>query len=380
MLMLLCACVPVLSRALDLRRGRQMRRLSLRAGEAAVLAQALALWAVDACVYTVQELWVVESMPWEGIAPTIPPRSRCMVVVQTGILGTLVTGLAMALVGQLTPAAWRSRGHSWQSIALTYGVLISCTAAWLTYWTTPLLNSTPVSWVLLYALGYPDPTAAAARAGEAIQSQAAKNVSAEGWGAMAVAARFSGALRWARSELDNSAMTGAAETGGVAREGMGGNRPLLVAGWVLALAVGVPLVPHLSRRFSLMRSKIASRKIFHLLATAMFLPGLVAPERDFLSLALGVATGVMLALEFLRCARCPPVAAVLDRYYGEFLDARDGGIVVMTHLFLLLGCAVPVWLCGLTPSRFNDGSCGVRLRLLPFGGIIVLGIGDAMVR
>lgn len=33
-----------------------MRRLSLRPGEAAVLAQALVLWAADACVYTAQEV------------------------------------------------------------------------------------------------------------------------------------------------------------------------------------------------------------------------------------------------------------------------------------------------------------------------------------
>lgn len=33
-----------------------MRRLSLRPGEAALLAQALVLWAVDGCVYTAQEV------------------------------------------------------------------------------------------------------------------------------------------------------------------------------------------------------------------------------------------------------------------------------------------------------------------------------------
>lgn len=48
-------CCPF-ARALDQRRGRKMRLLSLRPGEAAVLAQALALWAVDACVYTIQEV------------------------------------------------------------------------------------------------------------------------------------------------------------------------------------------------------------------------------------------------------------------------------------------------------------------------------------
>lgn len=46
-------------RALDRGKGREMRRLSLRPGEAAVLAHALALWAVDACVYTVQEVCMI---------------------------------------------------------------------------------------------------------------------------------------------------------------------------------------------------------------------------------------------------------------------------------------------------------------------------------
>ncbi|CAM9293565.1 unnamed protein product, partial [Scytosiphon promiscuus] len=370
------ALYDVLRRALDLRRGRQMRRMSLRPGETAILAQALALWAVDACAYTIQKLWVVESMPWEEVVPRIPARSGYMVVVQTGLIGTLGTGLAMMLIDQLTPAAWRSRGHSWQNVILTYGALIGSIAAWLTCWTTPLLGSSAIPWVLLYALGYPDPTAAAERAGQAIQSQAANHAAAGGWSATVVAARFSAALQWALSDLKSSAMMGAEEAGGVAREGMSGSRPLLVAGWVLALAVCVPLVPQLSKRFAMLRSKTSSRKLFHLLATAMFLPGLFASERDFLSLALGVAFGVMLALEFLRCADCPPMAAVLDRYYGRFLDGRDGGVLIVTHLFLLLGCAVPVWLSGLTSNRFGDVVDGVGL--LPYAGVIVLGVGDAM--
>lgn len=49
-------CVCFIVRALELHRQRQMRRLSLRPGEAAVLAQALVLWAADACVYTAQKV------------------------------------------------------------------------------------------------------------------------------------------------------------------------------------------------------------------------------------------------------------------------------------------------------------------------------------
>ncbi|CAM9572969.1 unnamed protein product [Ectocarpus sp. 13 AM-2016] len=325
----------VFRRALDLHRGRQMRRLSLRAGEAAALTHALSLWVVDACLYTVQELWVVGSSAstWERMFPRVPPRSESMVVVQTGILGTLATGLALASARALTPVAWRSSRPPWESCALTYTILAGGTAAWLTYWTAPLLGySNPVAWVALHSMGYSDPAETASRAGLFIQSWTEKHV-AGGWRGGAVAASV---FRWAWSEMKGE--------GGVG-EGMGGNRPLLVAGWALALAVVVPSVPWLSRRLPLSGRKTTSRKLFHFLAIAMFVPA-IALEPDFLSLALGTALGVLLALEFLRCAGCPPVASVMNGYYSGFLDARDGGCVVVTHLFLLVGCSVPVWLSG----------------------------------
>lgn len=43
-----------------------MRRLSLRPGEAVVLAQALALWTADACVYTFQEVREAEGARGKG--------------------------------------------------------------------------------------------------------------------------------------------------------------------------------------------------------------------------------------------------------------------------------------------------------------------------
>ena len=241
----------------------------------------------------------------------------------------------------ITTTAWQSSPPRWQGYALTYTVFASGTAAWLTRWTAPLLRANPVSWVLLYALGHSDPAAAAARAGQHIlQSGAAAAEGGDtGWGG-AVVGYVSGAAGWVRSELGGVTTARDSVASG---EGTAGSRPLLVVGWAAALAVGVPLFPRLSRRLAL--SKTASRKLFHALATAMFLPA-IALEREFLALALGAALGVLLAAEFLRCAGCPPLAAALDRYYGEFLDARDGGCVVVTHLFLLLGCALPVWLCG----------------------------------
>lgn len=51
---------------------------------------------------------------------------------------------------------------------------------------------------------------------------------------------------------------------------------------------------------------------------------------------------------------------------NEFLDRKDSGTAILSHFYLLTGCAGSVWLEG--PSQ-----------LLQFTGILALGVGDAMV-
>lgn len=55
-------------------------------------------------------------------------------------------------------------------------------------------------------------------------------------------------------------------------QGISVYRPLLVVGWLVALLIVVPAVPWVAKRLSL--SKVASRKVFHALATAMFVPAI----------------------------------------------------------------------------------------------------------
>lgn len=50
------------------------------------------------------QLQVVESRSWEGMFPRAPSRSGGMIVVQTGVLGTLVAGLAVAVARALEVA------------------------------------------------------------------------------------------------------------------------------------------------------------------------------------------------------------------------------------------------------------------------------------
>jgi len=40
---------------------------------------------------------------------------------------------------------------------------------------------------------------------------------------------------------------------------------------------------------------------------------------------------------------------------NEFLDHRDGGTVILSHFYLLTGCAGSVWLEGYVESIFSVG-------------------------
>ncbi|KAF1776585.1 Polyprenol kinase family [Phytophthora cactorum] len=53
----------------------------------------------------------------------------------------------------------------------------------------------------------------------------------------------------------------------------------------------------------------------------------------------------------------------------SFIDYREAGRVILTHSYLLLGCALPLWLvpASITPSP-----------LVMNAGVVALGVGDAM--
>lgn len=57
-----------------------------------------------------------------------------------------------------------------------------------------------------------------------------------------------------------------------------------------------------------------------------------------------------------------------------FRDARDSGPVLMTPIYLLLGCAGPIWVTFalVSPNRSVRG-----LALPAFAGLLSLGVGDA---
>lgn len=88
---------------------------------------------------------------------------------------------------------------------------------------------------------------------------------------------------------------------------------------------------------------IVSRKYYHVLAVVMFLPALLA-DVDFLRVSLAVALAGLFLVELLCIAGTEPVGAKLKSFMSSLADKRDRGIVTLSHMYLLVGCAFPIWL------------------------------------
>jgi dolichol kinase len=108
----------------------------------------------------------------------------------------------------------------------------------------------------------------------------------------------------------------------------------------------------------------ARRKFFHALAVVMFLPG-VAVDPAFTHLSFSAAFALFIFAEYVRYFAIYPFGAAVHLFMNEFLEQKDSGTAILSHFYLLTGCAGPLWLE--EPSR-----------LLQYTGILALGIGDAL--
>lgn len=113
--------------------------------------------------------------------------------------------------------------------------------------------------------------------------------------------------------------------------------------------------------------QIVQRKFFHIMALLVFVVPVVI-DSDWMKLALSGAIYIFLVVEAFRIIRFPFIAQLIETYVSGFVDERDSGELILTHLFLLLGCGLPVLLCS------NEGNNSLAVK---FCGISVLAIGDA---
>eukprot|EP00996_Jenningsia_fusiforme_P000374 NODE_1319_length_1587_cov_32.704161_g1184_i0.p1 GENE.NODE_1319_length_1587_cov_32.704161_g1184_i0~~NODE_1319_length_1587_cov_32.704161_g1184_i0.p1 ORF type:complete len:406 (+),score=27.07 NODE_1319_length_1587_cov_32.704161_g1184_i0:104-1321(+) len=141
--------------------------------------------------------------------------------------------------------------------------------------------------------------------------------------------------------------------------------------WITLLGVTLAVAAHSPHLTNASRKHVI-RKGFHALAVVMFVPGIVL-DASFMGLAFAVALGALLLVECLRISRVAPFDAAIEPFVRQFTDERDAAGFIRTHLYLLVGCACPVWYTNrLDSTTFHS--------LTPYSGALVLGVTDAVDR
>ncbi|CEM15009.1 unnamed protein product [Vitrella brassicaformis CCMP3155] len=120
------------------------------------------------------------------------------------------------------------------------------------------------------------------------------------------------------------------------------------------------------------RRLVILRKLFHVLAAVLFLPPIQMKEVEFLGLALFVAFILFLVVETCRATEVIGIGPILQQFVDRYLDDRDSNGLVLTHIYLLTGCAMPIWLEAIA-SEAGASPSALRASL----GILTVAVGDA---
>jgi dolichol kinase len=161
--------------------------------------------------------------------------------------------------------------------------------------------------------------------------------------------------------------------------GVANVRLLLIAYWALVLLVGLLAVFSLTAFVEV----DTRRKVFHGVMVAMLLPSIFI-DPCYCALAVGLVLAVFLLLEVIRAGQVPPLGHALSRFVAPYVDGRDlRGPVVVSHIFLLIGCAVPLWF-SLASIQRSGGLPWIHWELTDnqrevamVSGVICVGMGDA---
>jgi dolichol kinase len=159
--------------------------------------------------------------------------------------------------------------------------------------------------------------------------------------------------------------------------GEANTRLILCAYWLGIIVVGLAVVFRLSAVYEV----DTRRKVFHFMMVAMLLPATYV-DPTFAALALSLMLAIFLILDLFRASQLPPLSKSLAYFLTPYVDGRDlKGPVVISHIFLLVGCAIPLWLSlGYLPRAGRGYLSGwevPRREVSMVSGVICVGMGDA---
>jgi dolichol kinase len=123
------------------------------------------------------------------------------------------------------------------------------------------------------------------------------------------------------------------------------------------------------------------RKVFHGTMVAMLLPTIYI-DPCFVALALGLVLAIFLLLDLIRASQLPPLSRPIATFLTPYVDGRDlRGPVVVSHIFLLIGCAIPHWLSLAGVERAGEdpwqGWEVTSRDVSMVAGVVCVGMGDA---
>lgn len=159
--------------------------------------------------------------------------------------------------------------------------------------------------------------------------------------------------------------------------GEANTRLVITAYWFMIFVVGLLVVFRLKDIYEV----DTRRKVFHFMMVGMLLPATFV-DPTYAALVLSLVLAVFLMLDLLRASQLPPLSKPIATFLAPYVDGRDfRGPVVISHIFLLIGCAIPLWLALATLPRIATGHLAgweVPTRDVSMvAGVVCVGLGDA---
>ena len=136
--------------------------------------------------------------------------------------------------------------------------------------------------------------------------------------------------------------------------------------WFIPVMVSLLIVK--KKQNTTAKASTSARKLFHGLVVIVMLSGL-NKDIEFTSFASLMMLIMFVYIECLRTLNIGKISALLNDALSKFTDEKDEGSLILSHIYLLIGVFLPLWIA-------YDLKSVPKLFLL--SGVLSVGIGDSV--